>query len=156
MDEKDIRFLQATFQVARNSRNNGNHPFGALLVSEEGRILMEAENTVVLGKDCTGHAETNLIRKASSAYESDSLAKCTIYSSTEPCPMCAGAIYWSNIRRLVFGLSAESLKEIVGLDTEDVLYIPCRELFQRGRKEIEVVGPMLEDEAREIHRGFWA
>lgn len=155
MDENDIRFLRTSFMIARNARKKGNHPFGAILVDEHGHIVMEAENTVVITKDCTGHAETNLMRKASAKYDRDFLAKCTIYSSTEPCPMCASAIFWANVRRVVYGLSEESLYKIIGGESDEVLYLPCREIFKRGKKPIEVVGPMLEDEAHEVHKGFW-
>ena len=155
MKEQDQKFLRASFEVARNARSKGNHPFGALLVDEHGRAVMEAENTVVTTSDCTAHAETNLIRKATSRYDGVFLAKCTIYTSTEPCPMCAGAIFWANVRRVVYGLSEKSLYEIVGGESEDVLYLPCREIFARGKKPIEVIGPLLEDEAREVHSGFW-
>lgn len=99
MDKNDLKFTRASIEIARRARNNGNHPFGALLVDENGQIAIEAENTVVTAKDCTGHAETNLMRKASSKYDNAFLAKCTIYTSTEPCPMCAGAIFWGNVRR---------------------------------------------------------
>ena len=155
MDEHDIRFLRASFEIAQNARKNGNHPFGALLVDEHGRIVMESENTVVTAKDCTGHAEINLIRKVSSKYDRDFLAKCTIYTSTEPCPMCTGAIFWSDVRRVVYGLSEESLYGIVAGESEEVLFLPCREIFERGKKPIEVIGPLLEDEAREAHIDFW-
>ena len=155
MDEDDSRFLRASFEVARNARKKGNHPFGAVLVDEHGHVVMEAENTVVTARDCTGHAETNLMRQASSAYDSEFLAKCTIYTSTEPCPMCAAAIFWANVRRVVYGLSEESLYEMVGGESEEALYLPCREVFGRGKKPIEVIGPLLEEEAREVHLGFW-
>jgi tRNA(Arg) A34 adenosine deaminase TadA len=155
MDEHDLRFLRASFTVARNARDNGNHPFGALLVDEQGEVVLEAENSVVTTKDCTAHAETNLMRKASAIYDPEFLAKCTLYTSTEPCPMCAGAIFWANVRRVVYGLSEEGLYEITGAESEEALYLPCREVFERGKKPIEVVGPLLEDEAREVHEGFW-
>jgi tRNA(Arg) A34 adenosine deaminase TadA len=155
MDEYDLRFIRAAINIARRARDNGNHPFGAVLVGEQGHILMEAENTVVTGKDCTGHAETNLMRQASRDYDSGSLANYTIYTSTEPCPMCAGAIFWGNVRRVVYGLSQEGLYEIIGEDTEEVLYLPCRDLFERGRKPIEVIGPLLEEEVKKVHTGIW-
>jgi tRNA(Arg) A34 adenosine deaminase TadA len=110
---------------------------------------------VVTEKDCTGHAEINLMRQASRKYDSDFLAKCTLYTSTEPCPMCAGAIFWGNVRRVVYGLSVEGLNKMVDEDDEDVLHLPCRELFGKGQKNIEVIGPILEEEAREVHKGFW-
>ena len=155
MNENDLKFTRASIEIARSARNKGNHPYGALLVDEHGQIVIEAENTVVTSKDCTGHAETNLMRKASSKYDDTFLAKCTIYTSTEPCPMCASAIFWGNVRRVVYGLSEESLYELVGRDSEDVLFLPCRELFGKGKKLIEVIGPILEDEARKVHMGFW-
>ena len=155
MDENILRFIRASIDVARKAREKGNHPFGALLVDDQGQILLEAENTVVTDKDCTGHAETNLMRQASQKYDREFLAKCTLYTSTEPCPMCSGAIFWGNVRRVVYGLSEEALYGMAGRDTTEVLYLPCRELFGKGRKPIEVIGPVLEDEAREVHEGFW-
>lgn len=155
MNETDLKFIRLSFQVAAEARANGNHPFGALLVDEEGHVLLKGENTVVSDHDCTGHAETNLIREASRAYSPEFLARCTLYASTEPCPMCAGAIFWSNVRRVVFGLSTAGLNALVGEETPDVLNLPSRELFAKGRKRIEVVGPVLEEEARRVHEGFW-
>jgi tRNA(Arg) A34 adenosine deaminase TadA len=155
MHEDDLRFMRAAIDVARRARDNGNHPFGAVLVDEQGHILMEAENTVVTDRDCTAHAETNLMRQASAKYDPDFLAKCTMYTSTEPCPMCAGAVYWANVRRVVFGLSQQGLHEMIAEGGEEVLHLPCRKLFALGRKHIEVVGPMLEEEARKVHVGFW-
>lgn len=155
MDDKDRILIRRTLDIARRARTAGNHPFGALLADAEGNVLLEAENTVVTARDCTGHAETNLMRLASSQYDPDRLAGCSIYTSTEPCPMCAGAIFWGNVRRVVFGLSEEGLYEIVGKSSEDVLFLPAREVFARGGKAVEVIGPVLEDLAREVHAGFW-
>jgi tRNA(Arg) A34 adenosine deaminase TadA len=155
MDENDLRFMLVAIDVARNARDNGNEPFGAVLVDEQGRILMEAENTVVTEMDCTGHAETNLMRQASREYDNDFLARCTLYTSTEPCPMCAGAIFWGNVGRVVYGLSQEGLHEMVGVDAEEVLYLPCREILEKGKEPVEVIGPILEEEARKVHEGFW-
>ena len=155
MNENDLKLMGFTINVARKARKNGNHPFGSVLVDEFGTILLESENTTQTERDCTAHAETNLVRQASRKYNYDFLAKCTLYASTEPCPMCSGAIYWSNIRRVVYGLSEEGLYEMAGNNIEDVLLLPCQEVFARGHKEIEVIGPILEEEARKVHQGFW-
>lgn len=155
MDENDAKWMRLSFEVAREAREKGNHPFGAVLVDGAGRVLLKGENTVVTERDCTGHAETNLLREASRAFESDFLATCTLYASTEPCPMCAAAIFWSNVRRVVFGLSTARLNGMVGEVSEDVMFLPSREVLSRGRKRIEVVGPVLEDEASEVVAGFW-
>jgi tRNA(Arg) A34 adenosine deaminase TadA len=155
MSLDDQKYMRKAIQLAQVSRGNGNHPFGALLVDAQGKILLEAENTVVTEQDITGHAETNLVRMASAKFDRDFLATCTLYTSTEPCPMCAGAIFWANIGAVVFGLSEKSLYEIIGWDSDEVLYLPCREIFTRGMRPTRVIGPLLEEEAREVHQGFW-
>lgn len=155
MNDLDIRLMREAIAVARRSRDKGNHPFGAILADEHGDILLEAENTVVTDHDCTGHAEANLMRRATQIYDTEFLASCSIYTSTEPCPMCAAAIFWANVRRVAYGLSEEGLYATIGQDSEEVLRLPCRELYARGRKAMTVVGPILEDEAREVHTGFW-
>lgn len=156
MNGKDEHYLRVAFDVARKSRQEGNHPFGAVLVDEHGNILLEAGNLTVPTGDCTAHAETTLMKLASMQYDSQFLAKCTIYASTEPCPMCAGAIFWANVRRVVYGLSEEGLYSLVNRDSEDVLLLHCREVFAKGKKTVEVIGPLLEEEALQVHAGFWA
>lgn len=160
MDEYDpasihVRFIRRSIEIARRARDHGNHPFGALLVDGNGQILLEAENTVVTDNDATGHAETNLIRMASKEHSPELLATCTLYTSTEPCAMCAGAIFWGNVRRVVYGLSEAELYALVADDAEDVLHYPCRDLFAQGRKSITVIGPVLEELAKTVHAGFW-
>ncbi|MEO5935924.1 MAG: deaminase, partial [Terriglobales bacterium] len=84
----------------------------------------------------------------------EALSRCSIYASTEPCPMCAGAIFWANVSRVVYGLSADGLYALTG-DTPHKLLLSCRDLFSRGARSVEVVGPLLESEARQPHEGFW-
>jgi tRNA(Arg) A34 adenosine deaminase TadA len=155
MKLNDQMLIRAAIDIAFKSRQHGNHPFGALLVDQHGHILLEAENTVVTGHDCTGHAETNLMRKASQKFDKDFLAGCSLYTSTEPCPMCSGAIFWGNVRRVVYALSEKRLYEFVGEQSEDVLLLSCRNVFESGKKPVEVIGPLLEEEAIKVHEGFW-
>ncbi len=156
MQSTDLKFLRLAIEVAGRARAHGNHPFGAVLVGPQGDLLLEAENTVVTGCDVTGHAETNLVRLASHQFSRVLLAGCTLYTSTEPCAMCAGAIYWSNIGRVVFGLSEVGLARLTGANPENpTLDLPCRQVFARGQRPIEVVGPALEQEAEQVHYGFW-
>ncbi len=156
MDERDFKFLRIAFEVAQRARHNGNHPFGALLVDSQGQVLLEAENTVLTSGDVSGHAEINLVRMAAPQYERSFLSACSLYASSEPCPMCAGAIFWSGIGRVVFGLDGQSLVKMLAEDASDVLALSCREVFSRGRRSVEVLGPLLEDEARLPHLGFWS
>jgi tRNA(Arg) A34 adenosine deaminase TadA len=152
----DERHLLAAIELARRAREHGNHPFGALLVDEDGNVVLEAENTVLTERDVTGHAETNLMRLASSRFDADFLGTCTLYTSTEPCPMCAGAIYWGNVRRVVFALSQQEMRRISGGDPENFqLELTSREVFARGDHDVEVIGPDLLEQARAVHDGFW-
>lgn len=133
-----------------------DHPFGAVLVGPTGEVLAEAENSVVTDLDCTAHAELNLIRLASHRLDVMTLAASTLYASTEPCAMCAGAIHWSGIGRLVYGLAEERLYELSSANPADrPLNLPCREVLRRCARPIEIVGPALESEAEQVHRGFW-
>ncbi len=148
--------MRRAIGLARLARGHGNHPFGALLADAEGEVLLEAENTVVTASDLTGHAELNLVRQASKHLDGDARAAATLYTSTEPCAMCAGAIYWAGVSRVVFGLRESELPALTGTDPRNpTLALPCREVFARGQRPIEVVGPVLEDEARAVHEGFW-
>lgn len=156
MNETDFHFLQRAIEVSRRSREHGNHPFGAVLVDRDGNVVMEGENIVVTERDCTGHAETNLMRMASKTFDADFLAECTLYSSAEPCPMCSGAIYWGNVRRVVYALGIESLFEGYGDNPKNSrMHMHCRDVLERVPGRIEVLGPALEEEARAVHEGFW-
>jgi tRNA(Arg) A34 adenosine deaminase TadA len=149
--------MRRALDLARQARSHGDHPFGALLADSASKVLLEAENTVVSEADCTGHAEINLIRAACRIFDHDALAATTLYTSTEPCAMCAGAIYWAGVSRVVFGLPESALRVLTGVDPRNpTLTLPCREVFARGRRPIEVVGPLLEVEARAVHEGFWS
>jgi len=153
----DLDHLRAAIEVAQKAREHGNHPFGAILVDENDRVLLQAENTVVTERDCTGHAETNLMRSASQQFSPEKLSTCTLYTSTEPCAMCAGAIHWGNVRRVVFALSETELYEMIGPSPEHLL-LPCREVFAHSQRPVEVMGPAaeLQREARAVHDGFWS
>ncbi len=154
MNDIDSWLLRQAIDVARRSRAHGNHPFGALLAGEQGDVLLEAENTVNTEHDCTGHAELNLMRLASRQISARVLSRCTLYTSTEPCPMCAGSIFWGGVGRVVYALSEEGLYALTG-DSPYKLLLSCRDVFARGGRSIEVLGPALEEEARQVHEGFW-
>lgn len=153
MNDTDQQMIRYAFDVARRARANGNQPFGAILVDDHGAVLFEGENTVADDGDVTGHAETHVVRQATRALAPDTLARCTMYASTEPCPMCSAAIFMSNIRRVVFGISAEALRAERGNPNAPALRLSCADLLGRASHEIEVVGPFLEEEALAVHRG---
>lgn len=152
----DETFLRRAFAVARRAKSHGNHPFGAILVGGRGKVLLEVENGYMPDRDMTGHAERLLATAASKQFEPKFLADCTLYTSAEPCCMCAGAAYWAGIGRVVYGLSERRLKTITGNHAENpTLDLPCRTVFAAGQRRVEVIGPLLEDEAAAIHAGAW-
>ena len=151
-------YLRRCIQISREARACGNTPFGALLVDSEGNIIMEQGNIEITERICTGHAETTLASRASHAYSRDFLWTCTLYTTAEPCAMCAGAIYWANIGRVVYGMTEKRLLELTGSDEQNPTFdLPCREVFARGQKDIQVIGPIpaVEEEAAEVHQGYW-
>jgi tRNA(Arg) A34 adenosine deaminase TadA len=153
----DENFLRRCFDVARRAHEKGMHPFGAVLVGPDGAVLIETENGFLPDHDMTAHAERLLATRASKAYGAQFLGQCTIYSSAEPCAMCAGAIYWAGIGRVVYGLAERDLKAMTGDHAENpTLDLPCRAVFAAGQRKIEVVGPLLEDEAARLHAGVWS
>jgi tRNA(adenine34) deaminase len=147
MSPTDQRLLRAAIALSARARDAGNQPYGALLADAEGRVLLEACNTQVAERDVTAHAELNLVRAASRRFDCDTLAACTVYASGEPCPMCAGALYWSGVGRVVFGLSIESMTALGGVDADELL-LHAADVLASGMRPVEVIGPALEDEAR--------
>lgn len=154
MKQTDEHWLRRAIELARLARAHGNHPFGALIVDAGGQVLAEAENTVETERDCTGHAETNVVRLAARTFTPAQLADCTLYTSTEPCAMCSGAIYWAGIGRVVYALGAPRFYAFLG-PSADELRVGCHELFSRTSRHVAVAGPLLEDEALVVHQGFW-
>jgi len=143
-------FVRQAIALASEARRQGNHPFGALLVLD-GQVVLTATNSVNTDRDPTAHAETNLVAAAIRQLSRDQIERAALYTSCEPCAMCAGKMYWAGIRTVIYGLSSEQLAVMAGPD----FLVPCHELFQRATETVTVVGPMLFEEARAVHAGFW-
>lgn len=143
-------FIRRCYTLAQQAVAKGNHPFGALLV-RDGQLLFEAENTIFTDSDPTAHAETNLVRLAAKQLDRVALAQCTLYTSTEPCIMCSGAIYWANIGGVVYGCPETGLAQY----TSGEFLTPCREIFAKGLPKVTVIGPILPAEGAQIHAAYW-
>lgn len=148
--EDHTPFLREAIALSRSSVARGDEPFGSVLV-KDGEVLLRAENSVFTGHDMTNHAELNLVKLAAQHYDGAFLAECTLYTSTEPCAMCAGSIFWSGLGRIVYACSEARLGEIAGIG----LNVPSRAILQTGSRHVDVVGPIIEEEAAEVHRQFW-
>ena len=143
-------YLQKTFTLAKQSVQNRNHPFGALLVLD-GRVVAESENTVITDSDVTRHAELNLISNFSHRFTQEERNRITLYSSTEPCAMCTGAIIWSGIKKIVYGCSSDQLNRIA----KGKFTIECRKILDHSTETYKVEGPLLEQESSQLHLEFW-
>ena len=155
--EQDLKFLRRAIELAREAREDGRHPFGSLIVGADGRVIVEARNNAVKPKgDPTQHAELVACAMVANLASEEELRTSTLYTSTEPCAMCAGAIYWTGIGRVVFALSEKRLYGYTGDNDENLtLDLPCREVFARGQRATVVEGPFLEEEAGRVQEGFW-
>ena len=154
---EDEKLLRLSFDVAKRARESGDHPFGSILADAEGNVLMEQGNGYTSeGGDRTAHAERILASRAAKKYDVEFLQGCTLYTSAEPCAMCAGAIYWAGIGRVVFGQTEKALKEQTGDHEENpTLDLPCHIVFEAGQRPTEIVGPLLELEAAKLQDDFW-
>jgi tRNA(Arg) A34 adenosine deaminase TadA len=147
----DEQFLKQAIELARQARLAGNHPFGSLLVLD-GSVVLTAQNTVKTDRDPTAHAETNLVADAIRHLDQAQIRRAVLYTSCEPCAMCAGKMYWAGIRSVAYALPSEELAALAGRD----FLVPCKELFARAVEAVQISGPMLVSEAREVHLGFWS
>ncbi len=149
-----LEHLRAANAVARLTMAQGHHPFGAVLVApDQHTIVMEQGNLSTID-----HAESTIARRAFAAFGPEALWQYTLYTTVEPCAMCAGTQYWANIGTLVYAISERDLLGMTGNHTENpTMDLPCREVFRHGQKPIRVHGPFPEvaEEVAALHRNFW-
>jgi tRNA(Arg) A34 adenosine deaminase TadA len=156
MEERDKAFLRRSFEVARRAVEHGNLPFGAILVDDEGEIVLESENRSITEHDLTAHAEVMLMHAAARRFVPGYLNRCTMYSSAEPCPMCAGSVYWAGVRRVVYGLDIPSLDAAIGADPlNPTPHLRAAVVLAGGKFPIALEGPALVEEAAALHKGKW-
>ena len=154
MNARDLRWLRHVIATSAASRDAGDHPFAAVVVDADDVVVAEGRNAHRV--DRTSHAEMVALRRASADAPIERLRGATLYSSAEPCAMCAGAAYWTGVGRVVYALSEASLLALTGAHSDNpTLALPCRTVFAAGQRVVDVVGPLLEDEAAVPHRGFW-
>ena len=112
---RDLQYLRHAIALSAAAKAHGKHPFAALIVDAQHEVLAEAGNAFGWPDgDATGHAELLAVREASRRFPPAHLAQATLYSSAEPCAMCAGAVYWAGLRRVVYALSEARLRTLTG------------------------------------------
>lgn len=156
LNEQDGAYLRQAIALSLKARERGNRPFGSLIVASDGTVLGQGWNSNSESGDCTAHAEVQAIRDACRSHGRQAMETATIYASGEPCVMCAGAIFWANLRRVVYGIDDQRLRVFRGerLDQRDV-ELSCRDVFRAAPFEVQCMGPSLIKEASAVHVGAW-
>jgi tRNA(adenine34) deaminase len=145
----DETFLRQAVALAHSARERGEDPFGAVLVFE-GVVVHEAYKQTRASCDPTAHPELRAISEYCRAHRRSTLEGFTLYASTEPCPMCAGAIHWSRISRVVFSVSQAMLQQLSGGTPKPA----CGLIINSGRQDVEIIGPLLAEEGLAAFAGF--
>jgi tRNA(Arg) A34 adenosine deaminase TadA len=132
-------------------------PFGAVVTDGSGTVVAEGHGLPTTDpRDWTAHAEMLALRAAAAKLGWDELGRATIYSSSEPCPMCAAAIYWCNLRRLVYSVSEPAMRALrAPFERAAGIEMRCTEIFARCDRRIETIGPLLEHEGLRAHQLYW-
>ncbi|QFU82727.1 nucleoside deaminase [Natronorubrum aibiense] len=147
----DNSHIRRAIDLARTAVDNGNTPFGSLLVVGDD-VVRTAENTTLTDDDIAAHPEFKLARWAARELEADERASYTMYTSTEPCPMCASAIAYAGLGRVVYSVSVDSLS---GIRDDSVIEIACEEVVERSDATTTVEGPVLEEEGLAVHEDYF-
>jgi tRNA(Arg) A34 adenosine deaminase TadA len=144
MTNKDEKFMKEAIKICEHGIKKGQTPFGAVIV-KDGKIIARGHNQVWMDNDITAHGEVTAIRKANKKLGKVKLKGCTIYSTTEPCPMCFSAIHWAGVDRIVYGASIADVKKL-GFSE---LTISDKEMKRRGKSKVKVTGGVLAEECKE-------
>jgi tRNA(Arg) A34 adenosine deaminase TadA len=134
---EDEYFLRRAIGLAAQARASGDAPFGSLLVGPDGKVLAEDWNTVLTDRDISAHPEQKLARWAARELDPETAAGTTMYTSCEPCGMCAGAIDRSGLGRVVFALSTEQLTALKPVGPASVVVLEGPALYDEARIPLE-------------------
>ena len=154
---EDEALLRRAIALSEAAVELGGRPFGAVVTDDAGRVVAEAKGLPsVEPRDWTAHSEMQALRAASTVMTWEELSRATLYASGEPCPMCAAAMYWCNIRRLVYCVSEPAMRALrAPYERAAGIAMRCEEIFARCDRRIEVMGPLIEEEGLAVHRRFW-
>src|SRR5512146_1884966 len=141
----DEEYMRLAIEKTRAGIAAGQTPFGAVIV-RQGEVIIAAHNCVWATTDPTAHAEITAIRQAAQRLRTIELSGCTMYTTTEPCPMCLAAAHWAKIDRVVYGAT---IADAAAAGFHE-LHVPAEMMVTVGRSPMKVeVGP-LRDECRAL------
>ena len=155
LGESDAAHLRRAIALAEQALARGDSPFGAVAVGADGTVIGEGVNSARTSGIPTEHAEVLAINTACAIGGETALAGATMYTSTEPCPMCAGALVWAGVRRIVFAASAADQAAAM-FGHGPMFDLTCAALIATCPAEIDVSGPHLGDDALQVLRAFRA
>ena len=147
MPETDEHFMQIAISEAESARDRGEVPIGAVIVGPDGEILVVASNRTITDSDPTAHAEILALRVAAKKIGNYRLTGCTLYTTIEPCVMCAGAIVNARIARLVFGAHDERFGAV------ETKFELCDSEVLNHR--MEIVAGILAEQCRDLMQNFF-
>jgi len=160
MKTNDKKYMKKAIAAAKESAENGDYPIGAVVV-KDGEVIATGYETLKSENDpVNGHAEIAAIRKACKALGEPYLIDCTLYSTHEPCPMCASASFWAKVFRIVFSVSRENMiahmNEVAKEADEDFSWrqidISCESIINSGQgfELIKIESGVLRDEGLKL------
>ncbi len=149
--DKHEKFMQMALELACSAKDNGDEPFGALLVKNN-EVVMTSENRIFSNSDPTMHAELALISEFCRKNKTRDLSEYTLYTSCEPCFMCSGATVWSNLKTLVYSASSSDLNKILGekeFSSSDIVY-------SNSHYQPEVIKNILHEEGVKVLKSYFS
>ncbi|KAI6894939.1 hypothetical protein D0869_02917 [Hortaea werneckii] len=153
--EQTQKAMSTCLKIQQRAIENGKQPFAAVLVGPDNDEVLLTHSNI----DHVNHAESSLARLAAAHYTQRFLWQCTLYTTWEPCAMCAATCYWANIGRIVYAASEERLAQLTGMGNEKNMTIamPCRKVLEGSQKDLDIIGPIteLEDQVVEASDVYW-
>ena len=149
----DHLFMARALAAAQRAVEQGSRPFGAVLV-KDGKVIAEFSNCEMTTGDVTKHAETGLISAFSPKLDRATFAAATLYTSSEPCRRCCGAIRFAGIGRVVYGVTESQFVRVIGRPVSEHP-LDCREVLGRTAPQVQVLGPLMEAEGLALHESYW-
>ncbi len=142
---EDEKFMRLAIAEARGGLRRGGGPFGCVIVKNN-KVIAADYNRVVRDRDATAHSEIRAIRNAGKRLKTPFLDGCTLYSTTEPCPMCFSACHWARVKRIVYG---SGIRDAAGVGLNE-LRIPAAKLKRIGYDRVGLKGGVLRKECLKI------
>lgn len=143
--QPNLRIMESLIELARDNHRKGEHAVAAAVVQNE-TVIATGVTTLNQGLDPTAHAEVNAIRSAAKILKSRFLLECYLYSTFEPCPMCASAAVWAKMRGIVYGAGHEDRTEKYPFR----VLIPARQIIEHGTPVLELHQHIMREECVEL------